>query len=310
MQSKISLSKKYIASPLNYTGGKLKLLPQILPLFPKKIETFVDLFCGGCNVGVNVNAEKIFCSDSNEKLIEFFNYLKNTDYKAFFRQISKVIEDFHLSNTAENGYSFYGCNSSAGLSSYNREHFLVLRENFNSLQTKDSYYFAKFYILIVYAFNNQIRFNSKGFYNLPVGKRDFNKRMSEKLETFMSSIANIEFTSKDFREFKTEILTQNDFVYADPPYLITCASYNELDGWNENNEIDLLKMLDKLNERKLRFALSNVLSAKGKVNNILDSWLNKNPEYKCYHLNFDYKNSNYHKTERINKADEVLITNY
>lgn len=310
MQSKISLSKKYIASPLNYTGGKLKLLPQILPLFPKKIETFVDLFCGGCNVGVNVNAEKIFCNDSNEKLIEFFNYLKNTDYKAFFRQISKVIEDFHLSNTAENGYSFYGCNSSAGLSSYNREHFLVLRENFNSLQTKDSYYFAKFYILIVYAFNNQIRFNSKGFYNLPVGKRDFNKRMSEKLETFMSSIANIEFTSKDFREFKTEILTQNDFVYADPPYLITCASYNELDGWNENNEIDLLKMLDKLNERKLRFALSNVLSAKGKVNNILDSWLNKNPEYKCYHLNFDYKNSNYHKTERINKADEVLITNY
>lgn len=310
MQSKITLSKKYIASPLNYTGGKLKLLPQILPLFPKKIETFVDLFCGGCNVGVNVNAEKIFCNDSNEKLIEFFNYLKNTDYKAFFRQISKVIEDFHLSNTAENGYSFYGCNSSAGLSSYNREHFLVLRENFNSLQTKDSYYFAKFYILIVYAFNNQIRFNSKGFYNLPVGKRDFNKRMSEKLETFMSSIANIEFTSKDFREFKTEILTQNDFVYADPPYLITCASYNELDGWNENNEIDLLKMLDKLNERKLRFALSNVLSAKGKVNNILDSWLNKNPEYKCYHLNFDYKNSNYHKTERINKADEVLITNY
>lgn len=310
MQSKISLSKKYIASPLNYTGGKLKLLPQILPLFPKKIETFVDLFCGGCNVGVNVNAEKIFCNDSNEKLIEFFNYLKNTDYKAFFRQISKVIEDFHLSNTAENGYSFYGCNSSAGLSSYNREHFLVLRENFNSLQTKDSYYFAKFYILIVYAFNNQIRFNSKGFYNLPVGKRDFNKRMSEKLETFMSSIANIEFTSKDFREFKTEILTQNDFVYADPPYLITCASYNELDGWNENNEIDLLKMLDKLNERKLRFALSNVLSAKGKVNNILDSWLNKNPEYKCYHLNFDYKNSSYHKTEKINKADEVLITNY
>lgn len=310
MQSKISLSKKYIASPLNYTGGKLKLLPQILPLFPKKIETFVDLFCGGCNVGVNVNAEKIFCNDSNEKLIEFFNYLKNTDYKAFFRQISKVIEDFHLSNTAENGYSFYGCNSSTGLSSYNREHFLALRENFNSLQTKDSYYFAKFYILIVYAFNNQIRFNSKGFYNLPVGKRDFNKRMSEKLETFMSSIANIEFTSKDFREFKTEILTQNDFVYADPPYLITCASYNELDGWNENNEIDLLKMLDKLNERKLRFALSNVLSAKGKVNNILDSWLNKNPKYKCYHLNFDYKNSNYHKTERINKADEVLITNY
>lgn len=33
-----------IQSPLNYTGGKYKLLPQILPLFPKDIDVFVDLF--------------------------------------------------------------------------------------------------------------------------------------------------------------------------------------------------------------------------------------------------------------------------
>lgn len=35
-----------IQSPLNYTGGKFKLLPQILPHFPKDIDVFVDLFCG------------------------------------------------------------------------------------------------------------------------------------------------------------------------------------------------------------------------------------------------------------------------
>jgi len=310
LQSKISLSKKYIASPLNYTGGKHKLLPQILPLFPEKIETFVDMFCGGCNVGVNVNAEKIICNDSNKKLIGFFYYLKNIDYKAFSSQLDEIIEDFHLSNTKKNGYSFYGCNSSDGLGSYNREHFLALRENFNSLQAEDTFYFAKLYILIVYAFNNQIRFNSKGFYNLPVGKRDFNEHMAKKLEIFMNNIGKIEFSSEDFREFKIENLTDNDFVYADPPYLITCASYNELDGWNENNEIDLLKMLDKLNEQNVKFALSNVLSAKGKTNFVLTNWLAKNPEYKCHHLNFDYKNSNYHKADKINKADEVLITNY
>lgn len=44
-----------IQSPLNYTGGKYKLLPQILPLFPGDIRVFVDLFCGGCNVGLNVD---------------------------------------------------------------------------------------------------------------------------------------------------------------------------------------------------------------------------------------------------------------
>ena len=50
--------QKYIKSPLNYVGGKHKLLPQILPLFPKNINTFIDLFGGGFNVGINVSAKR------------------------------------------------------------------------------------------------------------------------------------------------------------------------------------------------------------------------------------------------------------
>lgn len=41
------INKNLCKSPLNYTGGKYKLLPQIFPLFPSKINTFVDLFGGG-----------------------------------------------------------------------------------------------------------------------------------------------------------------------------------------------------------------------------------------------------------------------
>lgn len=37
----------YYKNPFNYTGSKYKLLPQILPLFPSNIDTFVDLFGGG-----------------------------------------------------------------------------------------------------------------------------------------------------------------------------------------------------------------------------------------------------------------------
>ncbi|MDK7859437.1 DNA adenine methylase, partial [Klebsiella pneumoniae] len=50
--------KEYIKSPLNYIGGKYRILNQIMPLFPKDIKTFVDLFSGGGNVGINVKAEK------------------------------------------------------------------------------------------------------------------------------------------------------------------------------------------------------------------------------------------------------------
>ena len=54
----------YIKSPLNYTGGKYKLLKQIIPLLPDNINTFVDLFGGGFNVGINVKANKIIYNDT------------------------------------------------------------------------------------------------------------------------------------------------------------------------------------------------------------------------------------------------------
>lgn len=299
-----------IASPLNYTGGKYKLLSQIFPLFPNNVNTFVDIFCGGCNVGVNINAQRIICNDNNSKLIGLFNYLKKTEYLTFLNQVNKIIDDYHLSRSSENGYAFYGCNSSRGLGSYNKISFLNLRDNFNNLYENEDLYFAKLYVLIVYAFNNQVRFNKDGKFNLPVGKRDLNKKMIQKLQLFMDNINNVDFTNEDFSKLNIHNLDNNDFVYADPPYLITCASYNELNGWNEAQERNLLKMLDDLNRCGVRFALSNVLTAKGNINYILESWLHDNSNYICHHLDFSYKNSNYHKKEKDDLVDEVLITNY
>ena len=52
----------YIKSPMNYTGGKYKLLPYILPSFPGELSRFVDLFAGGLNVGINVQADVIYAN--------------------------------------------------------------------------------------------------------------------------------------------------------------------------------------------------------------------------------------------------------
>ncbi len=65
---------KTIKSPVNYIGGKSKILHQILPLFPKEINQFVDLFAGGCNVGINANATKIYFNDNLIYLIEKLNF--------------------------------------------------------------------------------------------------------------------------------------------------------------------------------------------------------------------------------------------
>lgn len=305
----MQLEKEITASPLNYIGGKYKLLSQIIPLFPDNVNVFADIFCGGCNVGTNVKAQKIICNDLDSNLIGLFEFFKTKSYSEIKNEIDSVIEKYGLSNSFKNGYSFYNCNTADGLGFYNKEKFLTLRNDFNSLKKSDSKYFIYLYVLIIFAFNNQIRFNAKGNYNLPVGKRDFNKRMQKKLCAFLEKIKNIEFTNKSFEELNLK-LSENDFVYADPPYLITCASYNEKNGWNENLEKELLDFLDSLNEKNVKFALSNVLTSKGKTNEILKNWLESNPAYKCHHLNYTYKNSNYHKKDKVNQADEVLITNY
>ena len=93
------MNNKYIKSPLNYTGGKHKLLPQILPLFPEKISIFVDMFCGGANVGINVEVDKVIYNDSNSKLISLFKVFDKYSSEDIIKKIMKVIRKYGLSES-------------------------------------------------------------------------------------------------------------------------------------------------------------------------------------------------------------------
>ena len=307
------LDDMIIQSPLNYIGGKYKLLPQILPLFPKVEGTFIDLFCGGCNVGINVVSSKTIFNDTNANLIYLYNTFRNLDKDVLLDMIDEIIDQYSLSRSDINSYEYYNCKSSSGLGAYNKEHFLKLREDFNENTNYEYRYYVMLYVLIVYSFNNQIRFNKEGKFNLPVGKRDYNNKMQKKLSAFVDRIkkGNYQFTCVDFEEFDSSSFGENDFIYADPPYLITCATYNEQDGWNEEKEKALHVFLDRASAQGIKFALSNVLSSEGKENILLNEWLEKNKDQEnVVHLNFNYSNSNYQKKDRNTGSDEVLIKNY
>ncbi len=306
------LEKEIIPSPLNYIGGKYKLLPQILPLFPEISDTFIDLFCGGCNVGINVNADRVILNDTDGNLQNLYNTFKNMDKDVLLKMIEDIIEKYGLSRSDIHGYEHYGCESGKGLGEYNKQPYLKLREDFNEHKNLDYYHYAILYVLIVYSFNNQIRFNSNGKFNLPVGKRDYNTKMQKKLSDFIDRLKedNFVITNTDFEVFSLDGYGENDFIYADPPYLITCATYNEQGGWNEDKERALYKFLDKANEQGIRFALSNVLRSKGKENAILLKWLEDNPQYRAISLDYNYSNSNYQTKDRSSGSEEVLIVNY
>lgn len=310
LESEIAL--ELIQSPLNYTGGKFKLLPQILPLFPKNIDIFVDLFCGGANVGVNVPSKSTILNDTNDNLTLLFSMFKNLD-NDFLSLLDEIIEKYGLSQSSKYGYEYYNCDSNTGLAPYNKNKFLKLREDFNNSKDAGYYHYAMLYTLILYSFNNQIRFNSNGQFNLPVGKRDYNEKMRLKLQKFINRLKekDYKFSNLDFREFDISQLNLESFVYADPPYLITCATYNEQGGWGEQDENDLLKFLDNLHNNNIKFALSNVLRSKGKENSILINWVNKNStKYRVINLNYDYNNSNYQTKNKDSVTEEVLIINY
>lgn len=297
-------------SAINYTGGKFKLIPQLLPLFPSNINNFYDVFAGGANVTINVQAKKYFVNDTNKKVIELFQFFDKSNLNEIIKKIEEIIAEFRLSNTKLYGYEYYGVNSSLGLKEVNKNAYLQLREYYNKGEFDQHIAHLIFYILIVYGFNNQIRFNKDNYFNMPVGKRDFNVRMESKLKSFIKELKkrDINYSDLDYREFlNQQTFDTNDFVYLDPPYLISTASYNENGGWTYNDEIELLNCLDKLNVDGVKFALSNVLIHKGKENELLSNWAKK---YNTHELSFNYNNSNYQSKAKSNKTVEVLITNY
>lgn len=271
-------------------------------MFSKDIDTFVDLFGGGFNVGVNVEANKIIYNDIIPQVVDLFINFKTHSSDEVHTIILGIIQKYGLSRSDINSYEFYDCNSNDGLGSYNKDKYFKLREDYNKNPT-----WNKFYTLITCSFSNQIRFNSKGCFNMPYGKRDYNTSLQKKLKIFIQTINNksVEFHNKDFRDLQVFELSENDLVYCDPPYFNSTATYNENGGWQEKDEKELLNILDNIDARGIKFALSNNLT----TNPTLKEWV-ENHNYIIHYLNGSYSNCNYQKKDKENKDVEILITNY
>lgn len=283
------MQEKYIKSPLNYIGGKYKMLPQLFHWFPKQINIMVDLFAGGGDVFANIKANNIIANDINYHVIDIFRAFKKFETNDLIKTIEYIIDEWHLSLTNELAYKNF-------------------REHYN--KTKKP---IELFILICYSFNYQIRFNSKQEYNNPFGRNRswFNPILKENLIKFHKTLKKVKLSSENFKTLNLNYLGTKDFVYADPPYLITTGTYNDgkrgFEGWTNIEEYALYDYLDNLNNIGVKFALSNVLKHKGKENIILDEWRQK---YHTHRIQYNYKNSNYHTRHSDNSTVEVLITNY
>jgi DNA adenine methylase len=170
-------------------------------------------------------------------------------------------------------------------------------------------------MLTCYAFNHQIRFNSSHEFNTPFGRERsaYNDSIERNIDLFCTALKskNVVFSTYNFADFDFTGFDDRDFVYCDPPYLISNGSYNDgkrgFKDWTECEERALLALLDKLDEKGVKFALSNVFYHKGASNDLLIGWSSR---YTINYLDKTYSNCSYHFKDRGAKTVEVLITNY
>ncbi len=304
-----TIKKKSIRSPFFYVGDKYKLMPQLKELFPEEINTYYDVFCGGGSASININAKKIVMNDINKKIIQLHKHLQyaSKDINSFISKMYDLIKYYGLSHSEkdvnkkiEKLKKIY---AKTYFSKYNKQAYLRLRDDYNQDQTNINL----LYLLLIYGFNHMIRFNRQEKFNLPVGNVDWNKNVTNAIKNYSSWYNNNEITitnGMDFENFiKSANLNCRDFLYFDPPYLITYSDYNKL--WNEEEEKRLYSLLTQLDKKGIKWGLSNMLSHKGKYNNILFEWSRNYNEYKV-ESNYISRFDNSIKSNSI----EIYVTNY
>lgn len=298
-----------IRSPLFYVGDKYKLMPQLRQLFPKNISIYYDVFCGGGSASINSGVKSVVMNDVDSRIIDLHRFLQDAagNIEALIGTLYKTIDEYGLSlserGVTEDLKKLKKEYKKTYFSVFNKAAYQKLREDYNQDQSRTDL----LYLLLIYGYNHMIRFNSKGKFNLPVGNVDWNSNVSLALKRYALwyNTHRVELAeSQDFEGFlDSRKFSRNDFLYFDPPYLITSSDYNKL--WDAENERRLYAVLDYLDHKGIRWGVSNMLQHKGRKNQILMKWA-KN--YNTYPITSNYISS-FDNSVKINSR-EVYVTNF
>ncbi|MBM68201.1 MAG: hypothetical protein CME43_01830 [Haliea sp.] len=264
-----------IKPPFHYTGNKYKTIPMIISNTPDGCGRYIDLFGGSGVVACNLAShgyENVCYNERDTKVFDLFNFASHASRSAEFKERLCQINNSYPDT---------------------KEAYLNLRQSYNECNSN-----FHLYLLVCRSFSNGIRFNSKGEFNLPYGER--NHFDINRIEA--CSGLNISTFNSDFRDFK---FYDDDWVFIDPPYTGTTATYNK--GWSIKDDQDLFEMMDRFSERGIKFCYTNVLSNRGFNNDMLQDYLN-NRKYNVLSTNGDFRNTSFRKSDE--PTQEIMVMNY
>lgn len=270
--------------PFSYSGNKTRIYNAYLKPIMQKYDRVHEPFVGSGVCMYNANGGGM-ASDVDPAVVALHN----------------ALADSELPDKMQECYNEYFATG------HTKESYDALRLAFNKSWNTDGITpnnVHQLYVLAQTSFNSLIRFSKNGF-NVPFGEKPLDterirqhcKLWSEKnIQVTLSEYNNIDLTSVD---------KSRDIIYFDPPYIASKFQYG---GWTKEDEIELLKFLQRLDEDGYNFILSNTFSHKGEMNLALIDW-SKN--YNAYLIDMSYNAwaARVSSVEREDQTVEVLVTN-
>ena len=245
---------KIFVPPIKSQGIKTKLVPWIKSVTAENsFSRWVEPFMGTGVVAFNVMPKEALLCDTNPHLINFYKSIQDKSIT------SCIVKEF----LEEEGDILLKSDGA---------HYYTIRERFNEKHSP-----LDFLFLNRAGFNGMIRFNKKGGFNIP-----FCKKPNRFAQAYVTKICNqvknisdiIDFSDYTFKcqPFTDTInsIKKSDVIYCDPPYIDRHTDY--FNGWNEDNEMELYRLLDKSN---VKFILSTWHHNDYRENKYIDSLWSK-----------------------------------
>jgi DNA adenine methylase len=229
---------------VKWAGGKTQLLPVLNKHVPSSFNQYFEPFLGGGAMFFYLSSKNLpftsNLSDINEELINAYKVVKN-----------KVEQLIALLSYHEMEYK-----------KSPSDYYYELRANIKPLTEVERA--AKFITLNRTCYNGLYRVNSRGIFNVPMGRYK-NPVICDSTNLRKVSIAlrdsRAELHMSDYKDILLKEAGEDDFIYLDPPY--NPVSYTAYfthythSGFIKKDQEELSRIFGILSDRKCKVLLSN-----------------------------------------------------
>jgi DNA adenine methylase len=219
---------------LKWAGGKGQLLSQYLAYFPQHFEVYYEPFLGGGAVFFHLLPAQAVLTDINPELVNVYSCIRDR-----LEQVISLLAEHQQRHGKDYYYQIRASNQGTAVERA-----------------------ARLIYLNKTCFNGLYRENSKGDFNVPIGKyKNPTICNSALLRSASLALQSVQIEVRSFDAVLDFAKTSQDFVYLDPPYYPLSSTSNFTSysrySFGEVDQVKLRNTFLTLAQRGVKVMLSN-----------------------------------------------------